>query len=253
MIEHNTIWPVYGNHDARRWAYFDIFSLPEQGQSGGVASNTEHYYAIDFANVHVLMLDSQDSSLAADGDMANWIKQDLAANKAEWTVAVMHHPPYTDGSHQSDDASDSNGKMKAMRENIVPILENNGVDIVLAGHSHGYERSDLMRCHYGTSETYVNNMNIQQTQPGVYTKSNRKVNNGTLYIVSGSASKVDTANYQYPALPHSHASLGSLVLDIKGKELTGHFINQEGDEIDFFKVLKSSQQGNDFQCRSLSR
>ena len=40
-----------------------------------------------------------------------------------------------------------------MRENALPILESYGVDIVLSGHSHSYERSFLLDGHYGKSNT----------------------------------------------------------------------------------------------------
>ena len=39
--------------------------------------------------------------------------------------------------------------MIAMREKVVPILEQYGVDLVLCGHSHVYERSYLINKHYG--------------------------------------------------------------------------------------------------------
>ncbi len=40
-----------------------------------------------------------------------------------------------------------------MRANALPILEANGVDLVLNGHSHSYERSKLIGGHYGSSWT----------------------------------------------------------------------------------------------------
>ncbi len=241
VIKNTAILPVYGNHDDRRWSYFDIFTLPEKGETGGLASSTEHYFSIDYANVHVLILDSQDSSLEPDGDMAKWIKDDLAKTKAQWIIAAFHHPPYTDGSHDSDNRSDSNGKMADLRENILPILEANGVDIVLAGHSHGYERSDLMRCHYGDSDTFSTDKYVidgsNPTQNNYVTATQGKTN-GTMYIVNGSASKIDNADYQHPALPHSFKELGSLILDISGNQLSGHFINDNGFIIDRFKIVK---------------
>ena len=42
--------------------------------------------------------------------------------------------------------------MIEMRENVVPILEDYGVDLVLTGHSHAYERSFLIDGHYGISD-----------------------------------------------------------------------------------------------------
>ncbi len=64
--------------------------------------------------------------------MCNWLRADLAATAQEWIIAYWHHPPYTKGSHDSD----AEGDLVEVRENIVPILEDFGVDLVLCGHSH---------------------------------------------------------------------------------------------------------------------
>ena len=69
--------------------------------------------------------------------MAIWLRSDLAVTTNRWLVAFWHHPPYTKGSHDSD----AEAELIEMRQNIVPILEAGGVDLVLSGHSHSYERS----------------------------------------------------------------------------------------------------------------
>jgi hypothetical protein len=81
--------------------------------------------------------------------MANWLKQDLlVAQSSEWIIAYWHHPPYTKGTHDSDNPLFYDFEMVEMREQIVPLLENGGVDLVLAGHSHVYERTPLIDGHY---------------------------------------------------------------------------------------------------------
>ncbi|HHO59610.1 MAG TPA: metallophosphoesterase family protein, partial [Thiotrichales bacterium] len=109
LLRNTVLWPVYGNHDARRWTYFRIFDLPEQAEAGGVASDTEHYYSFDYADVHFIVLDSQDGDTAADSEMLDWLRRDLAENRRNWVIAAFHHPPYTKGSHDSDDVTDSGG------------------------------------------------------------------------------------------------------------------------------------------------
>ena len=66
-------------------------------------------------------------------------------------IAFCHHPPYTKGSHDSD----ADIELMEMRQNALPILEDAGVDLVLSGHSHSYERSFLIDGHYGTSSTFT--------------------------------------------------------------------------------------------------
>ena len=81
--------------------------------------------------------------------MLTWRENDLAETTQKWIIAYWHHPPYTKGSHNSD----SESRLVDMRENALPILESSGVDLVLSGHSHSYERSYQLHGHYGTSGT----------------------------------------------------------------------------------------------------
>ena len=121
--------------------YYEAHVLPTGGEAGGVSSGTEAYYSFDYANVHFIVLDSMDSSRAPGSAMLTWLQADLSGTTQEWVIVYFHHPPYTKGSHDSDSAADSGGRLVAMRENVLPILEAGGVDLVLGGHSHIYERS----------------------------------------------------------------------------------------------------------------
>src|SRR5207248_7849846 len=115
-------WPLFptrGNHDKLYSGpgndYLDFFTLPAAGECGGVPSGSESYYSYDWGPVHFVCLDSEGSDLSLGGPMLQWLRQDLAATREMWTVCYWHHPPYTHGSHNSDDPSDSGGKMTAMR------------------------------------------------------------------------------------------------------------------------------------------
>ena len=245
IIANTVLWPVYGNHDDRRWTYFRIFTLPENAEAGGVASHTENYYSIDYSNTHFVMLDSQASDRSATGKMANWLKSDLAQNAKPWLIAAFHHPPYTKGSHDSDDTSDSDGRMQDMRKNIVPILEQAGVDLVLSGHSHMYERSYLMDCAYDESTAFLP-VNIVST--GVnnkhqdYIKSQHKQEHqGAVYVVAGSASKVDKGPLDHPAHHMGLLEAGSMVIDINNHKLIARFINNKGQVKDEFSITKDDQ------------
>jgi len=251
LMPNTVLWPVYGNHDARRWTYFRIFDLPENAEAGGVASHTENYYSFDYSNVHFVVLDSEDSDRSKDGDMANWLRRDLAHNKKPWVIAAFHHPPYSKGTHDSDNASDSRGRMQQMRENIVPVLEAGGVDLVLSGHSHMYERSELMDCAYGNSKAFSAS-NIVST--GVDNKSqqylkplNKKKHQGAIYVIAGSSSKVDRGELDHPALPVGLLEAGSMVIDVTGDKLTARFINKKGQIRDEFSITKEADYSGDYQ------
>lgn len=251
LLSNTPLWPVYGNHDDRRWTYFRVFDMPENAELGGFASHTENYYSFDHSNIHFVVLDSQDSNRAADGDMAKWLQKDLAQNNKTWVIAAFHHPPYSKGSHDSDDSGDSRGRMQNMREIFVPILERAGVDVVLSGHSHMYERSFLLDCAYADSTGFtaanivsagINNKHQQYLKPLA-----PKQNNGAVYVVTGSASKVDTGPLDHPAHHVGYLEAGSLVVDVVDNKLTARFINNEGVVRDEFSIEKNADYESSYQ------
>jgi hypothetical protein len=244
ILRNKSLWPVYGNHDARRWTYFKLFTLPEHGEAGGVPSGTENYYAIDYANIHLVVLDSQDSSLSPDSEMLKWLKSDLARNTSQWLIVAFHHPPYTKGSHNSDSREDSRGRMVKARQNVLPILEAAAVDLVLSGHSHMYERSHLMDCHYGQSDEFSDNNIISNGIKGQYREYRKPDKNiahsGAVYVVAGSSSKVDHGLLNHPAMVVSLEEAGSLIIDVDGNRLTSRFINDKGEVKDEFSIEKKN-------------
>ncbi|MBI3561678.1 MAG: metallophosphoesterase family protein [Gammaproteobacteria bacterium] len=238
------IWPTYGNHDARRFAYFHIFDLPAAGQSGGVASGTEHYYAFDHGQVHVVVLDSQDSNLSTGGSMYQWLEKDLQANRQPWLLAMFHHPPYSKGSHDSDQWRDSWGRLVEMRAHFVPLLERYGVDLVLSGHSHMYERSVLLDCHYDVSKTLTPAMILSQEANGHYIKTGpiHSPHQGAVYAVVGSSAKLDDGPLNHPVMARSLHERGALLLDIQAETLQGNFVNEQGRVSDSFSITKNTAQ-----------
>jgi predicted phosphodiesterase len=235
-------WAVNGNHDARRWAFYNIFEFPENGESGGVASHSEKFYAIESGNVHIVMLDSETAELEKNGAMARWLEKDLSQTEKPFIIAAFHHPPYTDGGHDSDDEHDSGGRMTNIRENIVPILEQHDVDLVLSGHSHVYERSRLMQGHYGLSSSFDAARHIVNADDHIYCKSaEKKPFAGTLYNVMGSSSKLNRAALEHPALPFSFQKMGSLLLEITPKRLDAKFITIDGEIGDHYSIVKDDR------------
>ncbi len=95
---------------------------------GGVASGTEQYYSFDYGNVHFVSLDSQLSArdkIQRDA-MRGWLIADLSSNQLDWTVVIFHHPPYTKGSHDSDEKPSSyfgiDTPIIDMRKEFTPVL-----------------------------------------------------------------------------------------------------------------------------------
>ena len=239
MVKQKDVWAVIGNHDARRWAFYHIFDFPTKGESGGEPSGSEKYYSVDEANFHLVMLDSETEDRSSDGDMANWLRKDLAKNKKPWTIVVFHHPPYSDGSHHSDNPHDSGGRMKEMRENFIPIFDKYDVDLVMSGHSHVYERSRLLVNHTGDSKTFNPALHVKEDSLTTYTKPLAKTpNSGTVYIVDGSGSKADRGTFKLPEMPLGYSISGSVILEITPTTLSEKFLTDEGKIQDSFTITK---------------
>ncbi len=251
MLRNCCLWPTFGNHDAysassakQSGPYYDFFTLPTQGECGGVPSGTEAYYAFDHGPVHFICLDSQDTNRKPDGAMAKWLQADLDANLSAWTIVFFHHPPYTKGSHDSDDPRDSDGRLKDMREIFLPMLEKAGVDLVLCGHSHSYERSYLLNGHYGDSKTLTKEMikdagdgDPDNPAPGgAYDKKAHP--QAEVCVVAGSSGKISGGTLNHPAMHCSLNMLGSLVVEINGKKLEAKFLTDKGEVKDRFVIEK---------------
>ena len=247
LLKNTPIWPTIGNHETVQspiydpeYPYYKNFTMPTSGEAGGVPSGTERYYSANYGNIHLVCLDSMTSDRSANGAMAAWLRADLASTTARWVIAFWHHPAYSKGGHDSD----TEGPMVEMRENLVPILEEYGVDLVLAGHSHVWERSWLMTGHIGDSTTFDPSMRRSGGlgRPGIdgaYVKNAAAPGGGqgTVYIVAGSAAGLYFTT-PHPALPVALARLGTAVIDVQGDRLEVKFLRETGAIDDWFTMIK---------------
>ena len=73
LLRSTFLWPTLGNHDAPNASvYHDLFTLPANGESGGLASGTEAYYSFDWGDIHFVCLDSTESDRGDQGPMMTW-------------------------------------------------------------------------------------------------------------------------------------------------------------------------------------
>ncbi len=245
LLRNTPVWSTIGNHETYapdaggNLAYTSIFSLPQDGRAGGVPSGTERYYSFDYANIHFVCLDSELSDKSPSGPMLTWLEEDLGANSQPWTIAFWHSPPYSKGSHDSDFESN----LVLMRQNALPILESYGVDLVLGGHSHSYERSYFLNNHYGNSGTLEPSMvldpgNGRANGTGTYRKSSGGSQAGAVYVVAGSAGQTSGGSHNHPAMFLSLNRLGSLVIDVDATKLDVKFLRETGVVDDEFSIEK---------------
>lgn len=261
VMRQTVLFPTSGNHDynnsallleSRSTPYFEIFTLPKAGEAGGVASGTEMYYSYDYANIHFISLDSYGTEggkkmYDTTSAQINWLKQDLAANTQKWTILYWHHPPYTKGSHNSDTESE----LVNIRSNVIRILDRYKIDLILCGHSHNYERSKIMKGHYGAESTFNPAVHNATTSSSLYDgsanscpylkSSDAPVNEGIVYVVSGSAGKLGGTSPGYPhdAMYYSNSSAGgSLYIEVNGNRLDARWIDESGTVRDKFTIMK---------------
>lgn len=255
ILSNTVLWPAPGNHDYNNHipfspspAYYDIFDLPSGGECGGVPSGTEKYYSWNYGNIHFISLDSYDESRSTTGAMATWLQADLSANTLPWVIAYWHHPPYTKGSHNSDNSNFLDGELVEIRENIIPVLESYGVDLILNGHSHSYERSMLIDGHYGYSSSFNNNMvvdsgsgNYNTTCPYIKNPDTNPAHQGTVYAVVGCSGKLSSvaSDWPHPVMYHADANhLGSMILDVNDNRLDAVFLDNSMQIQDRFTIVK---------------
>ncbi len=183
------VMPVLGNHDARRDTspYFRRF--PEL--------NGARYYSFDKGGVHFVQLNSTES-LAPESPQGQWLQDDLAASSADWKVLSLHHPLQS-------------AYLRASGPNLgylAPLIARHGVDLVLSGHEHSYQRH---RPFAGTA---------------------------ALEVVVGASGH--TLHPYFGKIPqhteHRSVEFGHLDVEVTSNALVGRYVGRDGSVRDTFSV-----------------
>ncbi|MCA1616442.1 MAG: metallophosphoesterase [Acidobacteria bacterium] len=111
-------YATLGNHDESNQRFYENFNM-----------KGEEYYRLRKGNVAFYSLNSN----YMDKRQLKWLEDQLAKEGAEWKVIYMHHPPYSSGG--------KHGSSVKLRQVVEPIFLKYGVNVVLAGHEHFYERT----------------------------------------------------------------------------------------------------------------
>ena len=123
-----------GNHDTaynKGQSYVDVFVNPTNGASDPIEN--EAYYSFDYANAHFTVITSE-WPYKKGSNQYNWLQNDLANSNAAWNFVMFHLPLYYTDQRQ---AFKTNGTATS---DLVPLFEQYGVDVVLSGDVHLYER-----------------------------------------------------------------------------------------------------------------
>lgn len=110
-------YAVLGNHDSTNERFYKPFNM-----------DGKRYYAFKKGDVQFFALDSN----YMDPEQLGWLKSQLSASDAKWKICYFHHPLYSDGKMHGPDLD--------LRHLLEPLFLQYGVNVVLAGHEHFYER-----------------------------------------------------------------------------------------------------------------
>jgi predicted phosphodiesterase len=126
LMRSKPFFVISGNHDYANdgSVYREVFGLFENGGEAG----RERWYSFDWGRAHFTAIDTE----ILDDVQADWVAADLEATDRAWKVAYMHRPAFSSGTH---------GSSATIQNLFVDSFERYGVDLVLAGHDHNYERT----------------------------------------------------------------------------------------------------------------
>lgn len=125
------VYPVPGNHEyltGGAEGYFTYFGDRATPLEPGCRKECKGYYSFDLGAWHIVALNSEiDNNPGSEQDL--WLRADLAAHPTVCTLAYWHKPRWSSGDHGSGASAP-----------LFQAVYDYGVDIVLSGHDHDYER-----------------------------------------------------------------------------------------------------------------
>src|SRR5262249_54270825 len=150
---------------------------------------------------------SRNRAVNANGPMLQWLDNDLRTTKQFWRLVYFHSPPFATGQNTNDTQS------LWVRQYMVPIFENNGVQLVFSGHEHSYQRSLPIR-----KSSFV--------ASGV----------GTNYFTSGGGGAILYPVPDKPMVAFARSAYHYLRAEVQGTRIVIRSIRHDGVEMDSYTV-----------------
>jgi len=214
----NSFKIALGNHDTLKQklqAYIDEFKLENQ------------YYSFNYHNVHFIAL-STELNKNQEKEQLKFVKNDLLETKAnkntDWIIVFFHKPFYS-----------SNSDITNMRKNYHPLFEDLGVDLVIQGHSHNYQR------------TYPLLYNeARNSQPIIADKEQSQYEDplGIIFVIAGTGGESLQPLHKEPFLASSYGGFGCMNVEVKNKSMTVEYYSDTNDIVDKFIITKKSHSSN---------
>lgn len=191
LREQIPVRPSLGNHDVRREPdgipYFKRF--PELDEA--------RFYSFEHGGVHFASIDTTES-LEPGSPQYRWLEQDLAKSTKDWNVLYFHHPLF----------NGNPGDNGPNRDYLGPLLAKYGVDLVLSGHEHNYQRSKPLNA------------------------------GGTIEVISGGGGQ-SLHPFRIPQPAHNayrDVDFGHVEVEVTDDRLVGRYVVRDGSVRDTFVI-----------------
>jgi len=193
LLDNNVkFYASLGNHDQALQVNYANFNM-----------NGKEYYRFKKGNVAFYALNSN----YMDKKQVEWLQSELSKDNSDWKVCFFHHPPYS--------SAKAHGSDPQLREVVEPIFIKYGVNVVLTGHDHVYERI--------------------KPQKGIY------------YFVSGAGGKLREGDVKdtSPIIDKSFdRDLHFMLFEVAGDQMYFQAISRTGETIDSGVIARKKQSGS---------
>jgi hypothetical protein len=137
---------------------------------------SQTYYSYNYQDVHVLVMDTDRNSYSSGSAQRTFIQNDLQAASAnpniKWIIVYLHKPMYTSpNSCGSSSCSNTGSENTNLRNGFHPMFDQYGVDLVLQGHVHNYQRTFTLKYDSGSPSSPT----ITSNNANTYTEGNGAV------------------------------------------------------------------------------
>ena len=214
----------FGNHEGEgnnlSNSYLNHFGLSKE------------YYSFDINNIHVLTMATEEK-FDTNSEQYNFVVQDLrkAANNPDikWIIVTMHYPFYS--SPNTCGESDCAGNIES-RDIFHPLFDKYGVDLVLQGHVHNYQRSYPLKFNQESSPSPI----VTSTA-----KTDYKNPNGVIFAIVGTGGvNLHGLSGSAPFMAYQQDSnFGILDMHVSDNQLDAKFISNSGATLDHFSISKT--------------
>ena len=199
--------------------------IPERNDYLNHHALNDDYYSFDYQNIHFLAISTNEEKenefgIISDSAQLDFIRADLSSaennQKTDWIIVFLHHPMYT---------SSPNFYSMDLRNLLQPTFDLYGVDLVINGHKHAYERTNPLMF----NNTITDSENCSYDDP-----------DGQIYLTIGTGGHSHSPFKQKQpwSVIQNHNDYGFLNIKLlnDGKTLYGEFVSNTGKVMDAFQI-----------------